>query len=385
LELSRGSISSQRREKLLVLARDPAIIAAAQAAAHRLRQPPALVTQCEREALAHLAAPGDGPRHLVCDPAAAGAGWPLLLATLSDPSARIGLVLVSSTPGPVRSGLRVLPADSIRLAAALAAPRRQPGALPKGGAAALRAGLSKGEVLVRYQPVVRIADRRPVLVEALARWQPRHNPISPSRFVPLAERAGLVRALSVLVASRAAAELAPLRQRLGLSVAVNLPLRLLLQPDLPGWLRQALRGTALGPGQMTLELTETTPVRDLSTLRRALLRLRGAGHRVLLDDVALGDGREALHGLPFSGLKLDRCLVESLPRQAQARREVRRLVRLAEARGQSVIAEGVSNRRLWSAVQGLGVHFAQGFGIGRPLPAAALESWSASWRGYQQG
>jgi EAL domain-containing protein (putative c-di-GMP-specific phosphodiesterase class I) len=136
---------------------------------------------------------------------------------------------------------------------------------------------------------------------------------------------------------------------------------------------------------MALELTETTPALDRPALRRALLRLRGAGHRVLLDDVALGDGREALHALPFSGLKLDRSLVEALPRQGHVRREVHCLVRRAEARGQVVIAEGVSGRRLWSAVQALGVGFAQGFGVGRPLPAAALPSWAASWRGYRRG
>lgn len=381
-----------------MLARDPAIIAAVQAAARRLRQPPALVTGCEREALAHLAAPGEGPRHLVLEPAATGPGWPLLLETLSDPTARTGLVLVSGLPSEVAGpGLAVLPADAGRVAAALQAPgERRPGTLPQGGAAALRAGLSKGEVLVRYQPIVRITDRRPVLVEALARWQPapQGDPtqpggaaVSPGAFMPLAERSGLVRALSVLVASRAAAELAPLRRRFGGlgGVSVNLPLELLLQPDLPGWLREALRGTGLRPRHMALELTETTPVRDLPTLRRALLRLRTAGHPVLLDDVTLGDGREALLGLPFAGLKLDRGLVEALPRHAQARREVRRLVRLAEARGQCVIAEGVSGRRLWAAVRALGVPLAQGFGIGRPLPAAALASWAASWQGYRQG
>lgn len=386
LEFPRGlTASPQHPESVLVLARDPAVIAAAQAAARRLRRPPALVTGSGREALAHLAAPGNGPRHLVCDPAAAGASWPHLLATLSDPSARTILVLVSAAPGQGESGLRALPADSVRVEAALQQPAPQPGQLPQEAATALRDGLSNGEIAVRYQPMVRVADGRPVMVEALARWNRAPAPISPQAFVPLAESAGLVRALSVAVATRAAAELAPLWPRLRLGVSINLPLGLLLQPDLPAWLHRALKGSGLQPWQVVLELTESSEVRDSTTLRRAVLRLCRAGHAVLLDDITRQDGRDRLLDLPFAGFKLDRSLVEALPAEAHARREVRRLVRLAEAHGQTVIAEGVSDARLWAAVRSLGVHLAQGFGVGRPLPAVALPSWWARWRGRQPG
>lgn len=248
------------------------------------------------------------------------------------------------------------------------------------GALALQAGLSNGEIAVSYQPVVALADRRFLMVEALARWQRPHAPVPPTAFVPMAESCGLVRALSVLVASTAAAEIAPLRQALGLRVSVNLPLALLLQPDLPGWLGRSLRGTGLRPRQMSIELTETTEVRDLPGLRRALLRLRNADHPVLLDDLMLRDVRVGLLELPFAGCKLDRSLVETLPDSAQARNEARLLVRLAEKRGQTVIAEGVADQRLWAVVRHLGVHAAQGFGIARPMPAAALPRWAAEWR-----
>jgi EAL domain-containing protein (putative c-di-GMP-specific phosphodiesterase class I) len=248
-------------------------------------------------------------------------------------------------------------------------------------AAAFAAGLINGEVAVHYQPVVRLADRRPVMVEALARWNRSPVPVSPSCFVPLAEGCGLVRALSVLVATRAAAELAPLWQTLRLGVSVNLPLALLLQPDLVCWLRRALRTGGLRPAQVALELTETSAVHDRSALRRALLRLREAGHRVLLDDIILHDDRTWLLGLPFSAFKLDRSLVERLPEDAHARHEVRRLVRLAEAGGKQVIAEGISHRRLWGSVRGLGVHHAQGFLVGRPQPATGLPGWCSGWRG----
>jgi EAL domain-containing protein (putative c-di-GMP-specific phosphodiesterase class I) len=219
------------------------------------------------------------------------------------------------------------------------------------------------------------------MVEALARWHRSDAPVSPDTFVPLAERTGLGRSLSISVAGTAAADMARLWPRLRLGVSINLPLEQLLQPDLQSWLRRALGRGGLSPRQVALELTETTPVLDLAELHRALVRLRDAGYRVLLDDVALGDGRARLHRLPFAGLKLDRSLVERLPFEAHTRQEVRRLVRLADSQGQAIIAEGVSDRRIWGALCDLGVRYAQGYAVGRPLPATALPGWWAGWRG----
>lgn len=285
--------------------------------------------------------------------------------------------LPASLAKPVRRANGPLSGPSLRTSG-FATPGLQAG---NGSAAALRDGLARGEIDVHYQPVVRLADRRPVMVEALARWLRPGAPVSPDNFVPLAESTGLGRQLSVSVAGTAAMDIARLWPRLRLGVSINLPLAQLLQPDLQSWLRQALGRHGLGPRQVALELTETTPVLDLAQLHRTLLRLRQAGYRVLLDDVALDDGRERLHRLPFSGLKLDRSMIERLPDEAHGRQEVRRLVRAAEARGQAVIAEGVSDRRIWGALRGLGVHYAQGFAVGRPLAVAALPGWWAGWRG----
>lgn len=272
--------------------------------------------------------------------------------------------------------------DPLALVRPMPRPGLLHGGLPPGdGSAALREGLARGEIGVHYQPVVRLADRRPVMVEALARWHRPESPVSPETFVPLAERSGLGRSLTLSVAGTAAADIARLWPRLRLGVSLNLPLAQLLQSDLQSWLHRALGHHGLGPRQVALELTETTPVLDLAQLHRTLLRLRRAGYRVLLDDVALGDGRGRLHSLPFSGLKLDRSLVERLPADAHGRQEVRRLVHAAIGRGQAVIAEGVSDRRIWGALRDLGVHYAQGFAVGRPQPATALPGWWAGWRG----
>jgi EAL domain-containing protein (putative c-di-GMP-specific phosphodiesterase class I) len=344
------------------LARDPVPTAAALADPARAGLSPQLGGN-GRDSLARPSGPDPGsnsaPARLLVDPASAGPARPRLLAGRAEPVTRPSM----APPGFAVPGLAggAPPAD--------------------GSAAALRDGLARGEIGVHYQPVVRLADRRPVMVEALARWHTPDTSVSPDTFVPLAESTGLGRSLSVSVAGTAAVDIARLWPRLRLGVSINLPLAQLLQPDLQSWLRRALGRRGLGPRQVALELTETTPVLDVTQLHRTLLRLKQAGYRVLLDDVALGDGRTRLHRLPFSGLKLDRSLVERLPFEAHGRQAVRRLVRAAEARGQAVIAEGVSDRRIWGALCDLGVHYAQGYAVGRPLPATALPGWWAGWRG----
>lgn len=375
------------RDRLVVLARDPAVIAAAHAATHRLGRPPAMVVTSGREVLARLAGPGNAPRHLVCDPPAAGAAWPKLLDMLRDPSAATGLIVVSAAPAPavMPGDVVAMPAEPLQLAAALLAPPAAPVTLPAAAAAALEAGLARGEIAVRFQPVVRIRDRQPVMLEALARWHLPSAPVGPDAFVPLAERAGLARALSIAVASRAAAELAQLQPRLDIGLSLNLPLALLVQPDLPVWLGRAMAGSGFGRGRLYLELTETTEVRDTAQLHRALRRLGAAGYRVLLDDLILEDGRARLLALPFAGFKLDRSLVQRLPVDAHARVAVQRLMQLARRRRQVVTAEGVADAAQWALLRSLGVDNAQGFAIGRPLPATTLAAWSTGWRGFQHG
>lgn len=268
----------------------------------------------------------------------------------------------------------------------LSAPRGgSSGRLPPDAADALRLALGRGDILVSYQPVVCLVDRRPLLLEALARWSHRRRLIDPGAFVPLAEEAGLAEALAAAVAGRVAHEAAAEWARLSLGVSLNLPLEVVLRRALPTGLRRAFARSGLRSTRLSIELTETARAYDPATLRRALLRLRRAGHRVLLDDVLLNDPRQRLFGLPFAGLKLDRSVTETLPHRFAARLAVRRLVATAHARGQQVIAEGVATARLWAAARALGIDAAQGFLVGRPIPAAALGAWRDGWRRGRHG
>ncbi|ONG56480.1 hypothetical protein BKE38_05815 [Pseudoroseomonas deserti] len=358
-----------RAQQTLLLARDPAVLRAL----HGVAGMPPRELSSGREALRHLFTAEDPARHLVCQPSAAGKAWPALLATAQDPFVGTGLIVVQEDArGPG------VPARASDLAAALKS-TPPPGPAPVTDPMVLARGLARGEISVRYQPVLRIADERPVLVEGLARWQPKGDvPLGPDSFVPLAERSGQVSALSVAVAQAAFAELGPIIGRLGASLSLNLPLSLLLDRTVPQRLCQ-LRDAAHFPADaLMVELTETTPVRDRSALRRALHRCRALGLPVLVDDMGLQDERVALLDLPFAGIKLDRSLVAAMPESHRARAEVAMLVRRAHANRMTVTAEGISDSRLWRAVAAAGVDNAQGYAISRPLTAAALPAWAST-------
>lgn len=364
---------------LLLLARDELVRTAARGAARLLLADAPRDMATIREALALVMAPGRRAPRLVMQEGDAGFDWPALHALASDPFAPETLVLVQPDGAPSPSGISTARAEEAPIAAAIAAMGDR--ALPAAAedARELLHGLQRGEIVLRYQPIVRLSDGRPLMLEALARWQRLKVPLPPDAFVPLAERSGLGRLLSEVVARSAARDISRRPCALRLPVSINLPLAVLLEQDAVTWLRQAMQGTGMTPAPLTLELTETTPVRDLTALRRAVIRLRLAGHRVLLDDLGLDDGRMLLLDLPFDGVKIDRNFTEALPHSHRARAAVRRIVKLAHARGMTVTAEGVADQRLWRSVGALGVDYAQGWAVARPLPAAAVGAWLASW------
>jgi EAL domain-containing protein (putative c-di-GMP-specific phosphodiesterase class I) len=374
--------------QMLLLARDPAVISAAREAVQGLDRSPPLLMQDGRDVLAHLFLAGKPPRQIVCQASAAGPSWPVLVATATDPFSLTDMVVIADEASwlPVGKrdqahGITWATAEPVSLAHALrraASTHRQ---VPTDNPNDLAIGLKRGEITVRYQPAVRISDRRPVLLEGLARWQRRDDtPLSPDSFIPLAERCGLGRALSIAVAHRAFSEMASPAARIGAAVSLNLPLNVLVERNVLGWLRDLQVQTRFPFSSLILEMTETAPVLDRPALRRALERLREAGLAVLVDDMGLDDDRSDLLSLPFAGIKLDRHLVSAMPHKRRARAEVQRLVRMAHAAGMTVTAEGVSDSRLWRAVAAAGVDHAQGYAIARPLPAAALSAWNYAWR-----
>ncbi|MGX9965447.1 EAL domain-containing protein [Roseomonas sp. F4] len=361
---------------VLLVASDPQVIAATRDAVRQMAGPPPVLVATSAEALSHMLGPGAAPRHLVVEN---GAGSLALFSAAQDPFNGTEVVVITRPGQMSPPGLRQAPAEAKGLAAMLAEVRAQD-VLADCDAPALAAGLTRGEITVRFQPMVSLADRRPMLVEALARWERPGAALGASEFVPLAEQAGLGPKLTFAVAQRAISELAAHRGNRRIRLSFNLPLSELLKPSLPVWLGRLTAESGLTPHDVLLELTESTQVRDRSLLRRALMRLARAGFGVLLDDLSLDDGRRGLLALPFAGVKLDRSLVIAMPSCRRARGEVERIVRHARRHGMLVIAEGVMDSHVWRAAAAAGCDMAQGFGVGRPLPPASLPAWVQAWR-----
>ena len=244
--------------------------------------------------------------------------------------------------------------------------------------AELRAALAGAMIEARYQPIVRLADREPVGLEALARLNhPTRGRMLPHRFVPQMEDAGLAPLLTQRIANRAFADMTGVLAPHTLTVAVNFPLDVLLVGDALALLDEQRRLAGIDAERVVIELTESRPVEDVAALGRAIEWLRHVGYGVAIDDVSPAVPRlDALLKLPFSALKLDKTIVLRL---GEAEAFVGELVASAAARGMTMTAEGVENAATWHRLRSLGVDCAQGFLVARAIQAEDVPTWLARW------
>jgi EAL domain-containing protein (putative c-di-GMP-specific phosphodiesterase class I) len=161
---------------------------------------------------------------------------------------------------------------------------------------------------------------------------------------------------------------------LSLTVAVNLSVTNLLDPEFPGQVIDALAARRLPPGTLELELTEDLFMADPARARGAVTALLGAGVGLVIDDN--GTGYSSLGYLrdlqDIRGLKLDRSFVAHLDTEPRSLAIVESTIDLAHALGMHVVAEGVETAGVRDRLVELGCEFAQGYLFARPLPAGEL-------------
>lgn len=246
----------------------------------------------------------------------------------------------------------------------------------------LLTALGAGQLQTRYQPVVFLSDGLPMGLEVLARLEhPTLGTLPPDRFVPRIEAAGFAVDLTRLVVRRALADWrGDALRRLGVRLAVNLPLDVLLLPGAAAQLEAWREEAGIDPGRIVVELTETHPVARPDLLRPALNQLRAAGYRLAIDDVGPDmHDYETLFRLPFTTMKLDKEVVHASAHSEGALRFVADAAAAARRSGLLVIAEGIETAADWARMERLGVDAAQGFLIARPLTAVATAIWHAAW------
>jgi EAL domain-containing protein (putative c-di-GMP-specific phosphodiesterase class I) len=241
-----------------------------------------------------------------------------------------------------------------------------------------RKSIPADQIVIHYQPVIGIEDRRIRGVEALVRWRhPQHGLLKPDSFIGQAERSGAIIPLTWHVLEKVVRQQIAWQARgVSLAVAVNISPLFLASPKRADEILELLQREAFDPHRLTLEITETEAARNPPVARALLSKLRSAGITVSMDDYGMGFSHlERMRLLPFDDLKIDRWLVARLEHSREARRTVEMLVALAAEQKFSVTGEGIETEQQWHALKELGCHFGQGYLIAHPMPGDRVRSW----------
>lgn len=244
---------------------------------------------------------------------------------------------------------------------------------------ALRRALDRQQLSLHYQPQVDAVTGKVLGVEALLRWHhPQLGEISPAEFIPVAESSGLIWPIGEWVLQTAAHQLKQWRNKglLQLTMAVNLSARQFHQPQLPEVVRRVLQHIDVPAENFELELTESMAMSDAHSALAALQQLRDLGVKISIDDFGTGYSSLAqLKRFPSYKLKIDQSFVRDLDKGEADKAMVNAMVRMAQAMGLRITAEGVETEAQLEFLRALGCDEAQGYYFSRPKPAAEIEGF----------
>jgi diguanylate cyclase (GGDEF)-like protein/PAS domain S-box-containing protein len=233
--------------------------------------------------------------------------------------------------------------------------------------------LTNGELVLHYQPIVDLSDRRLMGHEALVRWQhPDRGLLLPASFLGLMQEAGLAGALGAFVANEAVDYLARCVDQ-SRWVSVNVSADQLGDGEFASTLLAAITRHRVAPGRVVVELTESTLVASGTRIRHELTQLSAAGVLVLLDDFGTGvSPLSYLRDLPVGGVKLDMSFTSGIPDDPVAGKVARALGALARELAMVTIAEGIENEEQAAYLRRNGWRYGQGWLFGSAQPESAL-------------
>jgi len=235
----------------------------------------------------------------------------------------------------------------------------------------LRRAADRGELRLHYQPKFVAAGTPAVGAEALLRWQhPELGMLAPDVFIPIAERSGLILPIGDWVLDQACAQLRSWHDsgHPEWTMAVNLSPLQFSSPSLVDNVRDVLARHAIAPERLTLEITETTAMKDVEASLAILNDLTAMGVHISIDDFGTGySSLLYLKRMPATELKIDRAFVRDLEQNAEDAAIVSSIVALGRSLQLQVVAEGVETREQQEYLSGLGCDQLQGYHLGRPM------------------
>jgi diguanylate cyclase (GGDEF)-like protein/PAS domain S-box-containing protein len=231
----------------------------------------------------------------------------------------------------------------------------------------LRSAISAGQMAIHYQPQARI-DGEVIGFEALVRWKhPKYGMIPPARFIPIAEKSGLIIPIGQWILREACREAASWPRPL--QIAINLSPAQFRHGDLPGTVHAVLLETGLAAHRLELEVTENVLIDDFSRALSVLRRLKSLGVRIAMDDFGTGySSLSYLQSFPFDKIKIDKSFISRVRENAQSSAIVRAVINLARGLRLPVVAEGVETKDQLNFLSDEECDEIQGYFIGHPKP-----------------
>lgn len=231
----------------------------------------------------------------------------------------------------------------------------------------LRHALAQKQFQLYYQPQVDIASRQVVGLEALVRWHhPTQGMIAPDRFIPLAEKTGLIVPIGEWVMRETCRQAAAVP---GLKMAVNLSARQFHQKNLVAIIRQILEETGMPPSDLELEITESALIYEVESAIATMSELISLGISISLDDFGTGySSLSYLKRFPIDTLKIDKSFIAEFTTDPGSKVIVNTIIAMAHSLELKVIAEGVETEEQLAMLYERGCDQAQGYLFSRPLP-----------------
>ncbi|MBI3563054.1 MAG: EAL domain-containing protein [Gammaproteobacteria bacterium] len=236
--------------------------------------------------------------------------------------------------------------------------------------ARIRRALENDQFLLVYQPVLNLATGRTDGYEALLRMEDRDGQlIAPGRFLESAERCNLSSLIDFMVIRKAARRITPLTQHQpALWMSVNLSYKTLQDKNLVSQVEMILQEHAGQKGRLRFEVSETTVLENLSLMRDVAIKIQQLGGVVILDDFGLGPSPlHYLEQLSIAMVKIHPSLIRGLSTESKNRSHVKNLTEMAHQFHLEVAAKSVEAPQLFDTLREIGVDYAQGFAIGKPL------------------